>query len=345
MKTKIIKIGNKKIGGNNPVLVQSMCNTKTWDIKKTVAQIKKLEKAGCEIIRVAVPDEKSAQALKKIKEKINIPLIADIHFDYKLAVLSAKYCDKIRINPGNIGSKERFKKVIQAAKENNIPIRIGVNLGSLEKEVEKKYGRCAKAMAESALSFIKFCEENNFYNIVVSLKASDVKTTIEANRLFSKKSKYPLHIGITEAGTGIDSIVKSSIGVGSLLLNGVGNTIRVSLTDDPQKEIEVAYSILKTLELRNIGINIISCPTCGRTHSDLIKIVKQIQEKTKHIKKPLTIAIMGCEVNGPGEAKNADIGVALSKNNGGYLFKKGRIVKKVDYDKIVNEIIIEVDKF
>jgi len=341
-KTKVVRIGNKLIGGNNPILVQSMCNTKTYDVKSTIKQIQELEKAGCEIIRVAVPDEKSARALKEIKENINIPLVADIHFDYKLALDSAPYIDKLRINPGNIGDEGKIKQVVEAAKKYSLPIRIGVNLGSLEKDIEDKYGRTAKAMVESARKHIGLLEKNDFKDIVVSLKSSDVNMTIEACRLFAKEFDYPQHLGITEAGTVLSGSIKSAMGLGILLNEGIGSTIRVSLTADPVEEVKTAYEILTHLNLRKFGRTIISCPTCARTHGNLIKIAEEIEEKTKELKKPINIAIMGCEVNGPGEAKHADIGVALGEKYG-FVFKKGEVVKKVEHKDVVNELIKEIE--
>ncbi|MGM5482041.1 MAG: flavodoxin-dependent (E)-4-hydroxy-3-methylbut-2-enyl-diphosphate synthase [Nanobdellota archaeon] len=339
--TKEIAIGSKKIGKDNPVIVQSMCNTKTLDTAATINQIKKLENAGCEMIRVAVPDIKTAKILGKIKKEISNPLIGDIHFDYRVAVEASKHCDKIRINPGNIGKWEHVKEVLEFAKKNSCAIRIGVNMGSLSKSSEKKFGRNSKAMVESALEYINFFENNEFYDIVVSLKSSDVKTTIKANKEFSKVSQYPLHIGITEAGTKKEGTIKSSVGMGALLSEGIGDTIRVSLTENPVEEIDVAYNILKVLKLREKGRTIISCPTCARTHGELIKITKEIEEKTKNISKPITIAVMGCEVNGPGEAKEADVGVALGKDIA-YIFKKGKIINKIKQEDIVEQLIKEI---
>jgi (E)-4-hydroxy-3-methylbut-2-enyl-diphosphate synthase len=341
-KTNPVNIANVIIGANNPIVIQSMTNTKTNDIKSTIKQIKELELAGCEIVRVAVPDMKSAEALKEIKKNIKIPLVADIHFDYKLAIKASEYADKIRINPGNIGSLEKVKEIINACKKNNCAIRIGVNLGSIQKDIEKKFGRTPNAMVESALTYIKFFEKNNFTNIIISLKSSDVLTTINANKLLSKNCNYPIHLGITEAGTKIEGTIKSSIGIGSLLAQGIGDTIRVSLTTNPVEEIAICNSILRALELKK-GRIFISCPTCGRTHGNLIKIANIIEEKTKNIQIPLTIAVMGCEVNGPGEAKNSDIGVALSKDYG-YIFKKGKIIKKTIHKDIVEELLNEIEK-
>jgi (E)-4-hydroxy-3-methylbut-2-enyl-diphosphate synthase len=341
-KTKEVKVGDIVIGGNNPVIVQSMCNTKTNDTNSTINQIKELSIAGCEIIRVAVSDIKSAEKLKIIKKSISIPLVADIHFDYKLAIKASEYADKIRINPGNIGGEDKVKKVIDACKKNNCAIRIGVNLGSIDKKIEKKFGRTPRAMVESALEHIRFFEKNNFTNIIISLKASDVITTIEANKLLSKKCDYPIHLGITEAGTINEGTIKSSVGIGSLLSQGIGDTIRVSLTSNPVEEIPVCYSILRALELRK-GRIFVSCPTCGRTHGNLIDIANTIEKETRMIDKNITIAVMGCEVNGPGEAKNADIGVALSKDYG-FIFKKGEIIKKIKHKEIVKILLFEIDK-
>ncbi len=345
MAKKEATIGNRKIGGHNPVLLQSMCNTKTKDIHKTVNQIKNLEEAGCQIIRVAVPDMETAKILPKIKDKISIPLVADIHFDYRIAIESCKHCDKIRINPGNIGRWEYVKEIINSAKINNCAIRIGVNMGSLNKNIEKKMGRTAEAMVESAIEYLRFFEKNKFENIVVSLKSSDVLTTIEANRKFAKLSDYPIHIGITEAGTKNEGAIRSSIGIGALLSEGIGDTIRVSLTEDPVEEVKIAHSILSILGIRDSGRQIISCPTCARTHGNLIPIAKEVEEKTAHIKEPIKIAIMGCEVNGPGEASDADFGVALSEKDC-CLFRKGKITKKIRYHEVVKELLdlIENDK-
>lgn len=342
MATKEISIADKKIGAKNTVLVQSMCNTKTINTKETIQQIKSLESRGCEIIRVAVPDMETAKVLDKIKRNISIPLVGDIHFDYRIAVEAAKHCDKLRINPGNIGKWEHVKEVLNAAKENSCAIRIGVNMGSLSKSAEKNYGRTAKAMVESALEYIRFFEKNDFHKIVVSLKSSDNLTTIEANKKFAQLSKYPLHIGITEAGTKSEGTIKSSVGLGALLAGGIGSTIRVSLTEDPEEEVDVAYTILKVLKIREKGRVIISCPTCARTHGNLIDIAREVEDKTKHLKTPITIAVMGCEVNGPGEAKDADIGVALGKEIA-YLFKKGKILRKINNESIVKELLSEIE--
>lgn len=344
-KTKVVQVGNIKIGGNNPISIQSMCNTDTRDSKSTIAQIKRLEKAGCEIIRVAVPDMTAAKAIKEIKKGIKIPLVADIHFDYKLALESIKNgVDKIRINPGNIGSNENVKKVVNACKNKKIPIRIGINIGSLEKEAEEKYGRTAKAMVESSLKHIQILEKLNFHEIIISLKASDIKRTVAAYQLLSKKVNYPLHLGITEAGTLNTGIVKSSAGLAIMLYQGLGNTIRVSLTSDPIEEVRVAWEILKSLKLRNKGVNLISCPTCGRTEIDLIGLANKVEKALLKVNKPITVAVMGCVVNGPGEAKEADIGVAGGYKQG-VIFKKGKILKTIPEKLILKELLKEIDKF
>lgn len=335
-KTKIIKIGNKVIGGGNKILIQSMTNTKTEDIKSTVEQIKKLEKVGCEIIRCAVPNMEAAIALKSIKEQINIPLVADIHFDYKLAIAAIENgADKIRINPGNIGADERLKAVVKKAKEKNIPIRVGVNSGSLEKEIIEKYKKVtAEGIVESALDKVNMIEKYGYDNIVISIKSSDVLMCIKSHELIAKKTNYPLHIGITEAGTLYSGNIKSSIGLGVILYQGIGDTIRVSLTGDPIEEVKTAKLILKTLGLRTGGIEVVSCPTCGRTQIDLINLANKVQDMVKDIDKPLKVAVMGCIVNGPGEAKEADIGIAGGKGEG-LLIKKGQIIKKVPEEKLL----------
>ena len=333
-------MGNVPIGGNSPIVVQSMTKTDTRDIKKTVRQIKLLEKVGCEIIRVAVPDMEAAKALGEIKKRISIPLIADIHFNYKLALEAINQgIDGLRINPGNIGAKWKVKEVITAAKDRKVPIRIGVNAGSLPKDLMEKYGHStAEAMIESAERQIEILEENNFHDIKVSLKASDVLKTVEAYRLFSQKYDYPLHVGITETGPPPEGVVKSSIGIGMLLSEGIGDTIRVSLTSSPIVEVQVAYEILRALGLRALGIEIISCPTCGRCEVNIKKMVKEVKTALKDIKKHLKVAVMGCAVNGPGEAKEADFGIAGGKGKG-ILFIKGKIVKTVEEKYLVSSLI------
>ncbi len=336
--TKEISIGKIKIGNNNPIAIQSMTNTLTKDAEETIKQIHSLEGLGCEIVRVSVPDIESANALKQIKESISIPLIADIHFDYKLAIESAKYVDKLRINPGNIGDKEKIKLVVDAAKENNIPIRIGVNLGSLEKDIEKEHGLTPKAMVESAMRNVKLLEELDFTNIIVSLKASDVPKTIEAYKLFSERSDYPLHLGITESGTSFSGTINSSVGIGSLLLQGIGDTIRVSLSAEPEEEVKVAKQILQSLKLRKFGISVTACPTCARANFDVAKVAKELEQKTEKIKKPLSIAVMGCGVNGPGEAKEADLGIVGGKDSCVF-YKNGEIVENIEEEKIIEKIM------
>ncbi|MFA6431037.1 MAG: flavodoxin-dependent (E)-4-hydroxy-3-methylbut-2-enyl-diphosphate synthase [Candidatus Margulisiibacteriota bacterium] len=342
-KTKEIKIGKVKIGGNNPIAVQSMTKTKTSDIDATVAQIHALEKAGCQIIRCAVPDKESALALKEIKKQINIPLVADIHFNHEYAIIAADSgVDKLRINPGNIGDINKIKAVVAAAKANKIPIRVGVNSGSLEKDLKTKRGHIPpEALVKSALKNVKILESLKFNNIVVAVKASSVLTTIKAYELLSKKVTYPLHVGITESGISKVGTIRSSVGIGALLLKGIGDTIRVSLTGDPIEEVRAGYEILKSVGLNNRGLTIISCPTCGRTTVDVEKIAEEIYEKTKEITKPLTVAIMGCEVNGPGEAAEADLGLAAGRGVG-LIFKKGKIVKKVDESEMVKSLLEEI---
>ena len=334
--TKEIHIGNRVIGGNNPVLIQSMTNTKTEDVKATVEQILKLEAAGCEIIRCAVPTMEAAKALAEIKKQIHIPLVADIHFDYKLAIAAMENgADKIRINPGNIGDNERVKAVIDVAKEKNIPIRVGVNSGSLEKHLVEKYkGVTAEGIVESALDKVKLIEDMGYDNLVVSIKSSDVLMCIKAHELIAKKIKYPLHVGITESGTVYSGNIKSSVGLGAILYQGIGNTIRVSLSGDPVEEIKTAKLVLKTLGLRTGGIEVVSCPTCGRTQIDLIGLANQVEDMVKDIPLDIKVAVMGCVVNGPGEAKEADIGIAGGKGEG-LLIKKGQIVKKIPEDQLL----------
>lgn len=342
--TKEIQIGNIAIGGNNPVAVQSMTNSDTADRAATLRQLKKLEKAGCDIARIAVNTADGVKNIPYFKERINIPLVADIHFDYKLAIAAARAgIDKIRINPGNIGDDEKIKLVCDECNRRNIPIRIGVNSGSLEKEILSKYGSpTPEAIAESALMAVKKLEQFDFYNIVVSVKSSDVKTVIKTNRIIAEKCSYPLHLGVTEAGVGIDAVIKSSVGIGALLADGIGDTIRISLTDDISKEIEAANRLLYSLDLKP-HIDIISCPTCGRTKINLIPLAKQLKKQLEGIKPKRTIkvALMGCVVNGPGEAAEADIGIAGGKGEG-LLFFKGEVKRKVPEDKIVQTLVDEV---
>jgi (E)-4-hydroxy-3-methylbut-2-enyl-diphosphate synthase len=344
--SRIVKVGPYKLGGKNPIRVQSMCNTDTRDVKATIAQILALEKAGCEIVRVAIPDMVAAKAIKTIKKQIHIPLVADIHFDHKLALEAiAQGIDKVRINPGNIGSEEKVKAVVLACKKNRVPIRIGINGGSLEKEILKKYKNkvTAQGMVESAMGHIRILEKYNFKDILISLKASDIERTVEAYRLLAKKVDYPLHIGITEAGTIFRGTVMSSIGLGILLYEGLGATLRVSLTADPVEEMKVAWEILKSLKLRKKGITVTSCPTCGRTQIDLIGLANQVENAVKNIDKDLHIAVMGCVVNGPGEAREADIGVAGGKGMGA-IFRKGKVIKSVQEKDILNALLEEIEK-
>lgn len=338
-KTRKVKVGNLIIGGGNEVIIQSMTNTNTADSKKTIQQIKALEAAGCQMVRVTVNNAEAAEAIKIIKKEINIPLVADIHFDYRLALLAIENgVDKLRINPGNIGDEEKIKAVVEKAKEKNIPIRIGINAGSLEKHILEKYGHpTSEAMVESGLYHVRLLEKYGFENIVISLKSSNVKMMVEAYRKMSSMLDYPLHLGVTEAGTAFQGTVKSAIGIGSLLVDGIGDTIRVSLTEDPVEEIKVAKEILKVLGLREAGVEIISCPTCGRTEIDLINLAKAVEAEFAEMSHKIKIAVMGCVVNGPGEAKEADYGVAGGKGVG-VLFKKGKIVKTVDEKEILSEL-------
>ncbi len=342
LKTRPIMIGNVKVGGGAPVSVQSMTNTDTRDVISTVNQINDLDKAGCEIIRVAVPDYQAADALKEIKKGINIPLIADIHFDYKLALAAVQAgVDGLRINPGNIGGSGRVREVVKSCREKKIPIRIGVNAGSLEKELLEKYGLSSQAMVESALRHIHMLEDLNYREIKISLKASDVPLMIDAYRLLSKKVDYPMHVGVTEAGTLYSGSVKSSVGIGAVLSMGIGDTIRVSLTSDSVHEVKLGWDILKVMGLRKRGVEIISCPTCGRTKIDLIPIANQVGELLSHVDKPLKVAVMGCAVNGPGEARHADIGIAGGSGEG-LIFCKGKVLRKVPEEKLVDELIKEI---
>ena len=332
---RIVNIGGVKIGGDNPVAIQSMCNTDTRDVKATVNQIHELENAGCEIIRVAVAD---------IKKQIHIPLVVDIHFDYRLALECMKNgADKVRINPGNIGDRDRVKQVVEMAKEREIPIRIGVNGGSLERELLQKYGGVtADALVESAMGHVAILDELNFNNVVVSIKISDVPKMLCAYRKFNEISDIPLHIGVTESGTLKGGTVKSAVGIGALLAEGIGDTMRVSLTANPVEEIYAAYDIQKVLGMRKTGAEIVSCPTCGRTQLDLISIANEVEKRAANIDKPIKIAVMGCAVNGPGEAREADIGIAGGKGEG-LIFKKGEIIKKVPQDSLVDELMKEIE--
>ena len=337
--TKVVQIGDRKIGGGNPILIQSMTNTRTDDVEATVKQILELEAAGCEIIRCAVPDMAAAEALTEIKKQIHIPLVADIHFDYRLAIAAIEHgADKIRINPGNIGSTDRIRAVVNAAKERNIPIRIGVNSGSLEKELVEKYGGVtAEGLVESALDKVKIIEDMGYDNLVISIKSSDVLICARAHELIAQKTDYPLHVGITEAGTLYFGNIKSAVGLGIILYQGIGDTIRVSLTGAPLEEIKSAKRILKTLGLRKGGVEVVSCPTCGRTRIDLIGLANRVESMVQDIPLDIKVAVMGCVVNGPGEAKEADIGIA-GGDGVGLLIKKGEVVKKVPEDQLLDTL-------
>lgn len=344
--THQVKVGNTYIGGQSKVIIQSMCTTPTKNIQETINQIKKLEKAGCQIIRCSVMDEEDAKAIKEIRENINIPLVADIHFDYHLALLALQSnVDKIRINPGNIGNKENVKKVVDGCKEKNVPIRIGINSGSIEKRLLEKYGHnCAEAMIESAQTHIDILEELDFHDIVLSFKSSDVRLTVETYKLAAEKWNYPLHLGVTEAGTKNYSLIKSSAALGELLNYGIGDTIRISISDDPIEEIKACKKLLKCYGLIDNIPDLVGCPTCGRTQYDMLPIINQIEDYLDRINKNIKVAVMGCPVNGPGEARDADIGVAGGVNEA-LLFKKGKIIRKIAQEDIVKELIKEIDEF
>ena len=343
--TKTVKIGNCVIGGGNKIAIQSMTNTRTENVKETVKQILALEEAGCDIVRCTVPTQEAADAIREIKRYIHIPLVADIHFDYKLALGAAERgIDKIRINPGNIGSEDRVKAVADICNQKGLPIRIGVNSGSLEKHILAKYGApTPEAMVESAMYHASLLEKFDFDNIVISIKSSNVNTMIKAYELAAQECSYPLHLGVTEAGTERMGIIKSAVGIGSLLTHNIGDTIRVSLTDNPVKEVYAAFDILKAIGLKTDCPYLISCPTCGRTKIDLVGLAKQVEERLRDCKKPIKVAVMGCIVNGPGEAKEADIGIA-GGDGCGLIFKKGEILRKVPEDELLNELMKEIDK-
>lgn len=344
--TKVIQIGDRKIGGGNPVLIQSMTNTRTEDVEATVRQILALEAAGCEIIRCTVPTQEAAEAIREIKKQIHIPLVADIHFDYKMAIAAMENgADKIRINPGNIGGAEKIKAVVDVAKARKIPIRVGVNSGSLEKElVEKYHGVTAQGLVESALDKVKIIDDLGYDNLVISIKSSDVMMCVKAHELLAEQTNYPLHVGITEAGTVYSGNIKSAVGLGIILYEGIGDTIRVSLTGDPLEEIKSAKRILKTLNLRKGGVEVVSCPTCGRTKIDLIGLANQVETMVQEFPLDIKVAVMGCVVNGPGEAKEADIGIAGGKGEG-LLIKKGEIVKKVPEDQLLEVLREELSNW
>ena len=342
-KTKKIYIADVAIGGDSPISTQSMTYSKTEDIDSTLEQIKRLHFAGADIVRIAVPDMNAAKALAKIKQNSSLPIVADIHFNYKLAIEAAKVVDCIRFNPGNIGEQSRIKEIVKVCKERNLPIRIGVNCGSLESQFEDRYGQTAIGMVASADYNIKFLEDLDFTDIKISLKASDVLRTIEAYRLLAPKNEYPFHIGVTEAGTLFHSTIKSSIALGTLLLEGIGDTMRVSITGELEKEIEVAKAILKDSGMIKDGVNIISCPTCGRLEADLVDAVKEVQDKTKHIKAPLNLSVMGCVVNAIGEAKSADVAIAYGKGSG-LIIKKGEIIQRLPQEELLEYFLKEVEE-
>lgn len=343
--TREMKIGDRFIGGDHPILIQSMTNTKTSDVKATVEQIHALEKAGCEIVRVTVNDQVAAEAIKEIKSQIHIPLVADIHFNYRLALTAIENgVDKLRINPGNIGDEDRIKAVVMAAKRKGVPIRIGVNSGSVEKDLVEKYGHVTvEALVESAMRHVRILENLEFYDICISVKASDTTMAIESYKAVAEKVDYPLHLGITEAGTLYSGTIKSSMGIGTMLYLGLGDTIRVSLSDDPVEEVKCAKLILQNLNLRRFGVELISCPTCGRTEIDLIGLANKVEKLLEDVNKPIKVAIMGCVVNGPGEAKEADYGIAGGKGVG-LIFKKGEIVKKVKEAELLEALLEEINK-
>lgn len=344
-KTKAIRIGDCVIGGGHPIAIQSMTNTKTEDVRSTVNQILALEEAGCDIIRCAVPTEEAAAALAEIKKQIHIPLVADIHFDYRLAISAIEHgADKIRINPGNIGSAERVKAVVDVAKERNIPIRVGVNSGSLEKEIIEEFGHVtAEGLVKSALQKVQMIEDMGYENLVISIKSSDVLMCIRAHELIAEQTEYPLHVGITESGTVLSGNIKSAIGLGNILYQGIGDTIRVSLTGDPVEEIRSAKMILRTLGLRKGGVTVVSCPTCGRTQIDLIGLATRVEEMVKDLDLDIKVAVMGCVVNGPGEAREADLGIAGGKGEG-LLIKKGEVIQKVPEDQLLPALQEELKK-
>lgn len=344
-KTKSVKVGKFLIGGDAPVTVQSMLNTKNGDVEAAIAQSQALKKVGCDIIRLAVTDEKSLEVVKELKKAIDLPLVADIQFDFRMALGAiAAGIDKIRLNPGNIGSADKVKSVVAAAAERKIPIRVGVNSGSVSKEIAAKYGRySAEGLVLEAMRHIQILEDCNFDDIVISLKASNVATMIESYRLMASKCSYPLHLGVTEAGTSYSGTIKSAVGIGTLLAEGIGDTIRVSLTDQPEEEIRAGIEILKSLGLKKSGATLVSCPTCSRCSVNLIQIAKEVEERLANMPFPIKVAVMGCVVNGPGEAQDADIGIT-GANGEGLIFKKGKIIKKVPEDRIVDELFVEIEK-
>ena len=342
-KSRKVKVGKLFIGGNSPILIQSMTTTDTVDAKATIEQIHGLEELGCDIVRVSAPTMEAAKALEEIKKNISIPLVVDIHFDYRIALEAVKYVDKVRINPGNIGNIDKVQQVVKSCKDYDVPIRIGVNLGSLERDLFEKYGYKAEAMVESAMRHIKILEDLDFYNTIVSLKASDVPRMVQAYRLFAAATDYPLHLGVTEAGSKLPGAIKSAMGMGMLLSEGIGDTIRVSLSEDPKEEVKTAKYILRSFGLRNDGVQITSCPTCARTEVDVIKLVEKLEGATEKMKKPVHIAIMGCAVNGPGESKKADLGIVGAPGNH-LLYKQGKIVRRINDNEIMDVLLKEIEE-
>lgn len=342
-KSRKVKVGKLYIGGDAPITVQSMTTTDTTDVKATVEQIHGLEDVGCEIIRVSAPTMEAAKALKEIKENINVPLVVDIHFDYRIALEAVKYVDKLRINPGNIGNLDKVEMVVKVCRDYGVPMRIGVNLGSLERDLFEKYGYSPEAMVESAMRHVKILEDLDFYDTIVSLKASDVTRMVKAYRLFAEKTEYPLHLGVTEAGSKTPGTVKSAMGIGMLLAEGIGDTIRVSLSEDSKEEVKVGKYILRTLGLRNDGVQVTSCPTCARTEIDVIKLVEELENATEKIKKPIKVAVMGCSVNGPGESRKADIGIVGAPGNH-LLYKEGKIIRRINDNEIYEVLLKEINE-
>ncbi len=342
-KSRKVKVGKLFIGGDSPIPIQSMTTTDTTNVKATIEQIHGLEEVGCDIIRVSAPTMDAAKALKEIKENISIPLVVDIHFDYRIALEAVKHVDKLRINPGNIGNPDKVQQVVKACRDMGVPMRIGVNLGSLERDLYDKYGYAPEAMVESAIRHVKILEDLDFYDTIVSLKASDVPRMVKAYKLFAAQTDYPLHLGVTEAGSKIPGAIKSAMGMGMLLSEGIGDTIRVSLSEDPREEVKIGKLILRSLGLRNDGVQVTSCPTCARTHIDVIKIVEELENETEKIKKPIHVAVMGCAVNGPGESRKADLGIVGAPGSH-VLYKNGQIVKRINDNEIKEVLLKEINE-
>ena len=342
-KSRKVKVGKLYIGGDAPITIQSMTTTNTTDVKATIEQIHDLEEVGCDVVRVSAPTMEAAKSLKEIKENISIPLVVDIHFDYRIALEAVKYVDKLRINPGNIGNPDKVQQIVKACKDYSVPMRVGVNLGSLERDLFEKYGYAPEAMVESAMRHVKILEDLDFYDTIVSLKASDVPRMVKAYKLFAEKTDYPLHLGVTEAGSKLPGAIKSAMGMGMLLSEGIGDTIRVSLSDDPKEEVKIGKLILRSLGLRNDGVQITSCPTCARTEIDVIKLVEQLENATEKIKKPVHVAVMGCAVNGPGESRKADLGIVGAPGNH-LLYKDGKIVRRINDNEIKEVLLKEINE-